>query len=116
MDKRDKATALSKPRNGGAGQATATGKRPDRFTYALAAYTAERRESGWYIAKTVPNFCNEKPKWSGPFQNIEHACLSIARHCATELADRHTRSIESHAIERTDGLFGLKPTTRLRAK
>ncbi|MBZ0211042.1 MAG: hypothetical protein K8F92_15535 [Hyphomicrobium sp.] len=31
-------------------------------------------------------------------------------------ADRHTRSIETRAIARTDPLFGLKPTTKLRAR
>lgn len=94
----------------------AAGKRPEKFTYALSAFTAERRDTGWHVARTVASFIGEKPKWSGPFQSIEHACLSIGRQCATELADRHTRSIESYAIDRSDGLFGLKPTTRLRAR
>jgi hypothetical protein len=89
---------------------------PDRLTYALAAYTAERRKDGWYVAKTVPSFNGEKPKWHGPFETIESVCLSIARHLSVELADRHTRSIEAHKIGRTDPLYGLKPTTRLRAR
>jgi hypothetical protein len=55
------------------------------------------------------------PKWSGPFETIETACLSIGRHLAVELADRHTRSIEAHKIARIGRLYGLKPTTRLRA-
>ena len=90
--------------------------RPEKFTYALAAFTAERREVGWYVAKTVPSFNGEKPKWSGPFETIENACFSIARHLSTELGDRHTRSIEAHKIARTNPLYGLKPTTRLRAR
>lgn len=89
---------------------------PEKFTYALAAYSAERRKDGWYVAKSVPTFSGEKSKWSGPFDDIENACLSIARQLFTELADRHTRSIETHAIARSDPLFGLKPTTRLRAR
>ena len=89
---------------------------PEKFTYALASYTAERRKDGWYISKTVPSFNGEKPKWSGPFADIENAYLSIARHLFVEIADRHTRSIESHKIGRTDQLYGLKPTTRLRAR
>ena len=64
----------------------------------------------------MPSFNGEKPKWSGPFADIENACLSIARHLFVEIADRHTRSIESHKIGRTDQLYGLKPTTRLRAR
>lgn len=86
---------------------------PDKFTYALAGYTAERRKDGWYVAKTVPSFNGGKPKWHGPFETIENACLSMARHLSVELADRHTRSIEGYKIDRKDPLYGLKPTTRL---
>lgn len=87
---------------------------PDKFTYALAAYTAERRKDGWYVAKTVPSFNGEKPRWKGPFQDIENACLSMGRHLMVELADRHTRSIEAYDLDRKHPLFGLKATTRLR--
>lgn len=89
---------------------------PDRFTYALAAHTAERRKDGWYVAKSVPSFANEKQKWTGPFVDIENACLSIARQLFIELADRHTRSTEAHKLRPGDPLYGLKPTTRLRAR
>jgi hypothetical protein len=89
---------------------------PPRFTYALADYTAERRPDGWFVAETVPSFVNEKPRWKGPFDTIESACLAIARRLAVELADRHTRSIEAHKLRPSDPLYGLKPTTRLRAR
>jgi 2-polyprenyl-6-methoxyphenol hydroxylase-like FAD-dependent oxidoreductase len=89
---------------------------PEKLTYALAAYTAERRKDGWYVAKTVPSFNGAKPKWQGPFETIESTCLSMARHLSVELADRHTRSIEAHKIDRKHPLYGLKPTTRLRAR
>lgn len=91
---------------------TSTAK-PNAFTYALASYTIERRVTGWYVARTVASFAGEKPKWAGPFQDLENACLSAARHMATEIADRHTRSIEQYKIKRDDPLYGLKPTTRL---
>ena len=84
-----------------------------KFTYALASFTAERRKDGWYAAKSVPSFTGEKPKWCGPFEAIENVCLSMARHLATELADRHTRTIESYKIKPVDPLYGLKPTTRI---
>ena len=90
--------------------------KPDRFTYALSAFSAEIRDQGWYVARTVPSFTGEKPKWSGPFETIESACLSIGRHCATEIADRHTRSAEFHKIKRGAPLYGLKVTTRLKAR
>ncbi len=82
---------------------------PDKFTYALAAHTAERRK-----ARTVPSFNGERPKWTGPFATIESACLCLGRHLATEVADRHTRSIEAHKLGPSNPLYGLKPTTRLR--
>jgi hypothetical protein len=87
---------------------------PAKFTYALANYTVEIRSGGWYVAKSVPTFTGDKPAWSGPFETIEAACLAIGRRLATEIADRHTRSVEAHKIKRDDPLYGLKKTTRLR--
>lgn len=89
---------------------------PTRFTYALRCYTAEIRTDGWWIARTTSSFGGEKPEWSGPFQSIETACLAIARRLATEIADRHTRTIEAHKLTPGKPLYGLKPTTRLRAQ
>jgi hypothetical protein len=115
------AKLVNAPLGNGKGLATAKPKPaawntpPEKFTYALAAYTVERHEKGWFIAKTSTTFAGERPNWLGPFVTIETACLSIGRHLATEIADRHTRSIEFHGIGRSDALYGLKPTTRLRA-
>src|SRR6516225_9297474 len=91
--------------------AAKTAKTPDKFTYALPAFTVQRRKSGWWIgpSKSV----GEKPRWTGPFATIETACLSIARRLAIEIADRHTQSIVRHGLTPDDPLYGLKPTTRL---
>jgi hypothetical protein len=91
-----------------------TAKPPEKFTYALPAFTAQRRKSGWWISPTLKSV-GEKPQWSGPFATIETACLSIARKLAIEVADRHTQSIERHGLTADDPLYGLKPTTRLDA-
>ncbi len=91
-------------------------KVPDRFTYALKQFTAERREDGWWISRTWTASFGEKPQWRGPFATIETACLAIARRLATEIADRHTHSIEWHGLKRNDPRYGLKLTTRLRKK
>ena len=48
---------------------------PDKFTYALKDYTAERRATGWYISRTWAVSAAEKPQWVGPFATIETACL-----------------------------------------
>lgn len=89
-------------------------ERPHKFTYALKAWTAERRDTGWFVSVTVPSFNGAKPDWRGPFATIETACLSIARGQANEIADRHTRSVEGHKIARSHPLYGFKPTTKLR--
>ena len=83
------------------------------FTYALKAYSAERRKDGWWIARSPFSSGSERPEWSGPFKTIETTCLAIARRLATEIADRHTRSIEGNKLKPGDPLYGLKPTTRL---
>lgn len=89
-------------------------EKPTRFTYALASYSVELRDKGWYVARSVPTFTGDKPDWSGPFETIETACLAIGRRLATEIADRHTRMVETHKMEPDDPLYGLKKTTRLR--
>jgi hypothetical protein len=91
----------------------APASQPDKFTYALAQWTTERRKSGWFVARTTPAITDNKPEWSGPYETIETACLAIARRHAVELADRHTRSTETYRINVGDPLYGLKPTTRL---
>ena len=93
-----------------------TATKADKFTYALSAFTVEIRPQGWLVARTVPSFTGEKSKWSGPFETIESACLSIGRHLAVEIADRHKRSVEVHKVKRGTPLYGLKPTTRLQAR
>jgi hypothetical protein len=82
---------------------------PTQFTYALASYLFERRASGWHVARAVASVTGEKPKWAGPFQDLENACLSAARHQSVELADRHMRSIEQYGLKPGDPLYGLKP-------
>ena len=93
--------------------AISTAKPPEKFTYALPAFTVQRRKTGWWISPSKS--AGEKPQWSGPFATIETTCLSIARKLAIEIADRHTRSIERHGVTSDDLLYGLKPTTRLDA-
>jgi hypothetical protein len=86
---------------------------PAKFSYALKQWTVERRATGWFVSPTTSSVTGNKPEWRGPFETIETAMLAIARALAVELADRHTRSVEFHKIDRSDPLYGLKPTTRL---
>ena len=84
-----------------------------KFTYALKAWSVERRGAGWFVAETVASILGNKPVWRGPFQSVENACRAIARGLALELTDRHTRSVESHRIAKTDPLHGLDPKSTL---
>lgn len=94
---------------------TPNGRQPPRdFTYALKSYTVKRTDKGWYVARAWFTVAGEKPEWIGPFETIEAACLAIARRLATEIADRHSMTIEAHKICPGEPLYGLKPTTRLR--
>ena len=93
---------------------TASAKPPKKFTYALSAFTVQRRKTGWWISPTSKS-AGGKLQWTGPFATIETACLSIARKLAIDIADRHTQSIERHGLTPDDLLYGLKPTTRLDA-
>lgn len=86
---------------------------PDKFTYMLAQYTVERRATGWFFARSQPSFAETKAEWFGPYKHIENVALAIARRNATEVADRHTRSIEHHGLSKKHKLYGLKPTTVL---
>jgi hypothetical protein len=96
--------------------ATPSGPKPTKFTYALKQWSMERRESGWFVSPTTLSLIGNKPEWRGPFETIESACLAIARALALELADRHTRSVETHKIRSGQPLWGFKPTTRLNGR
>ena len=62
-----------------------------KFTYALKAWSIERRGAGWFVSENVATIHGNKPTWRGPFQSVENACRAIARGLALELTDRHTR-------------------------
>ena len=84
-----------------------------KFTYALKAWSIERRGSGRFVAETLPNIPGNKPSWRGPFQSVENACRAIARGLALELTDRHIRMVETHKIAKNDPLYGLDPKSTL---
>ena len=84
-----------------------------KFTYALKAWSIERRGAGWFVAETVASIHGNKSNWRGPFQSVENACRAIARGLALELTDRHTRSVEGHRIASNDPLHGLDPKSTL---
>jgi hypothetical protein len=58
----------------------------ERQRYILTGWTAEKRPSGWYIAKTA--YYDDKPQFKGPYSSIASATLMIARELKKELLRR----------------------------
>lgn len=85
----------------------------DKFTYALKAWSVERRGGGWFYTETTPSILGNKPYWRGPYESVENAGRAIARNLVVEITDRHTRAIEIYKIDRNDPLFGLEPESKL---
>jgi hypothetical protein len=66
--------------------------RPTKHIYALGNWSAERRQQGWFIAKTASRPNGERHRWKGPYGSITSATLMIARELARELDTRHARA------------------------
>jgi hypothetical protein len=54
-------------------------QRPNKLTYYLNSYVAERRNGYWYISPSWREQSGEASKWQGPFVSIETAASCIAR-------------------------------------
>lgn len=98
---------MAKSKNGT--PATATPRRVEQLTYALTAYTAQRRQGAWLITPSWSAFAGEKPEWRGPFETIEEACQIIGSLVQSEMRRRHAAHIESYRLKPGDPLYGLRP-------
>ena len=97
----------------------APAREPVQFRYLLAQWVAERRNDGWYIARSWISSSGEKPRWEGPFAFPQDASIAIARYQCAELSNRHQSKARFYRVKSTDPLFGLPPlpdlsTTRTR--
>lgn len=60
-----------------------------RRRYALADYTVERRQKGWYFGRQF-----HPPKnYAGPYASISSVSLMIARQLRRELERRHAANV-----------------------
>ncbi len=84
-------------------------REPVQFRYLLAQWVCERRNDGWYIAKSWMSASGEKPKWEGPFAFPQDASIAIARYLCAELSNRHQSKARFYRVKPTDALFGLPP-------
>jgi hypothetical protein len=81
-------------------------RRPDHLTYALTAYTVQRRQGAWFVTPAWSAFVGEKPEWRGPFDTIEDACNIIASLSIAELTRRHQAHVASYRLAIGDPLHG----------
>lgn len=86
---------------------TAAPAREQQHRYLLAQWTADRREDGWYIAKSSAVAHGEKPRWEGPYPYPEDAAIAIARYLCAELSNRHMSRAKYHKIEVGSPYYGL---------
>lgn len=59
----------------------------ERNRYILGNWTAEKRPSGWFIARTA--YGGAGHDWRGPYRSAASASLMIARELGRELKRRH---------------------------
>ena len=90
-------------------------QRPNKLTYHLKSYVAERRNGHWYISPSWAEHSGEASKWQGPFDSIEMAASCIARLTAIEIANKHAAHVDWYELTEGDELHGLKGTNRLKA-
>ncbi len=58
----------------------------ERNRYILANWTAEKRPSGWFIARSA--YGDARHDWKGPYTSIASASLMVARELGKELKRR----------------------------
>lgn len=82
-------------------------REPVQFRYLLAQFVAERRNDGWWVARSWTTSIGEKPRWEGPFPFPQEAVIAVARHLCAELSNRHQAKARFHQVKPNDPLFGL---------
>jgi hypothetical protein len=61
----------------------------ERYIYALAGWTVEKRTRGWYYASTANR--HSKNEWRGPYCSEASVAMMIARELRRELIARYER-------------------------
>ena len=85
----------------------------DRLSYTMPAYIVQRRNGAWYAITSADLAFKHLPTWLGPFATIDTVCISMARHQAADIADRHTQDIERLGLRRGDPRYGLQTSHRI---
>jgi hypothetical protein len=67
----------------------------ERFIYALADWTVEKRERGWYFARSANR--HSRGDWKGPYSSETSVALMIARQHRSEIILRYQRQTRGSA-------------------
>jgi hypothetical protein len=67
----------------------------ERYIYALADFTVEKREEGWYFARSAQR--HSRGDWRGPYSSEASVAMMIARQLCREITERHRRQANGGA-------------------
>ena len=67
----------------------------ERFIYALADWTVEKREKGWYFARSRNR--HNAGDWQGPYRSEASVAMMIARQLRREIVERYARQMQARA-------------------
>jgi hypothetical protein len=67
----------------------------ERYVYALTDWTVEKRERGWYFARSANRHSNGD--WRGPYRSEASVAMMIDRQLRREIAERYQRQVNGRA-------------------
>ena len=67
----------------------------ERYIYALADWTVEKRANGWYFSRSANR--HRKDDWKGPYSSEASVAMMIARQLRREITERYQRQVNGNA-------------------
>ncbi len=67
----------------------------ERFVYALTDWTGEKREKGWYFARSANR--HNGADWRGPYRSEASVAMMIARQLRREIIERYQHQANGRA-------------------
>ena len=67
----------------------------ERYVYALTDWTVEKRERGWYFARSANRPTNGD--WRGPYCSEASVAMMIARQLCREIVERYQHQVNGRA-------------------
>lgn len=67
----------------------------ERYMYALTGFTVEKREKGWYFARSAKRHRYED--WHGPYRSEASVAMMIARQLRRDITERYRYQLDGRA-------------------